>query len=84
MKPLYAVLKVYFKDQPAEHRVTFTTEIYGVRLITVVYAWSQEEVSYLLSTCGSTELSEKMYMSYFEDDFSNVGSKEVIQPKLAD
>jgi hypothetical protein len=40
-------------------------------------------VSYLLSTCGSTEPSEKMYMSYFEDDFGNVGSKEVSRPKLA-
>ncbi len=35
------------------------------------------------STCGSTEPSENMYMSYFEDDFGNVGSKEVSQPKLA-
>jgi hypothetical protein len=51
MKPLYAVLKVYFK----------------INLLD-------------LSTCGSTELSEKMCMSYFEDDFGNVGSKEVIQP----
>jgi len=27
MKPLYAVLKARFKDQPAGHWVTFTAEI---------------------------------------------------------
>ncbi len=77
MKPLYAVLKARFKDRPTGHWVTFTAEISGVRLIAIAYAWSQQGVSYLLSTCGSTEPSEKMYMSYFEDDFGNVGSKEV-------
>jgi hypothetical protein len=63
--------------------VTFTTEISGGKLIAIAYAWSQRGVSYLLSTCGSTEPSEKMYMSYFQDDFDNVGSKEVSRPKLA-
>ncbi len=40
-------------------------------------------MSYILSTCESTEPSNKLYMSYFEDDFWNVGSKEVGHPKLA-
>ena len=83
MKPLYAVLKARFKDRPAGHWVTFTAEISGVKLIAVAYAWSQHGISYLLSTCGSTEPSERMYTSYFEDDFGNVGSKEVSRPKLA-
>jgi hypothetical protein len=83
MKPLYAVLKARFKDRPAGHWVTFTTEISGIKLIAIAYAWSQRGVSYILSTCGSTEPSEKFYMSYFEDDYGNVGSKEVSRPKLA-
>jgi hypothetical protein len=29
------------------------------------------------------EPSEKRYMSYFKDDFSNVGSKKVSHPKFA-
>ncbi len=33
--------------------------------------------------CGSTEPSEKCYMSFFEDDYGNLGSKEVSHPKLA-
>jgi hypothetical protein len=83
MKPLYAVLKARFKDRPAGHWVTFEATVSGVRLIAVAYAWSQRGVSYILSTCGSTEPAEKMYMSYFEDDYGNVGSKEINRPKLA-
>jgi hypothetical protein len=83
MKPLYAVLNACFKDRPAGHWVTFEATVSGVRLIAVAYAWSQRGVSYILSTCGSTEPAEKMYMSYFEDDYGNVGSKEISRPKLA-
>ncbi len=80
MKPLHAVLKAHFKDRPDGHWVTFTTEISGIKLIAVAYTWSQRGVSYILSTCGSTEPSEKCYMSYFEDDYGIVGSKEVSRP----
>jgi hypothetical protein len=58
-------------------------ENFGVTLIALVYAWSQRGVSYMLSTCGSTEPSDKLYTSYLEDDFGNLGSKEVNWPKLA-
>ena len=49
----------------------------------MAYAWSQRGISYVLSTCGSTKPAEKMYMSYFEDDYGNVGSKEINRPELA-
>jgi hypothetical protein len=83
MKPLYAVLKARFKDRPAGHWVTFQATIAGVPLIAMAYAWSQRGISYILSTCGSTKPAEKMYMSYFEDDYGNVGSKEINRPELA-
>jgi hypothetical protein len=83
MKPLYAVLKACFKDQPAGHWVRFTTEISVIKLTVIAYAWSKRGVSYILSMCSSTELSNKCYMKYFEDDYRNVGSKEVSHPKLA-
>ena len=54
-----------------------------MKLIAMAYAWSQWGVSYLLSTCRSTEPAEKMYTSYFEDDYGNVSSKELCQPKIA-
>jgi hypothetical protein len=83
MKALFAVLKARVKDLPAGHWVTMTADIFGVKLIAMAYAWSQRGVSCILSTCESTEPSDKLYMSYFEDDFGNLGSKEVSCPKLA-
>lgn len=83
MKPLFAILKARFKTRPAGHWVTMKTEIAGVRLIAIAYAWSQRGVSYILSTCGSTEPSDKLYTSYFEDEFGNVGSKQILRPKIA-
>jgi hypothetical protein len=83
MKALFAVLKAQFKDRPAGHWVTMSATIFEVKLIAMAYAWTQRGVLYILSTCGSTEPSDKLYMSYFEDDFRNVGSKEISRPKLA-
>ena len=83
MKALYAVLKARHKDRPAGHWVTFHTTISGVELIAMAYAWSQRGISYILSTCGSTAPAEKMYLSYFEDDYGNVSSKEISRPELA-
>jgi len=83
MKALYAVLKAQFKDLPAGHWVTMITAISGVKVVAMAYAWSQIGISYILSTYGSTEPSDKLYMSYFEDDFRNVSSKEVSRLKLA-
>jgi len=83
MKALYAVLKAQFKDLPAGHWVTMITAISGVKVVAMAYAWSQIGISYILSKYGSTEPSDKLYMSYFEDDFRNVSSKEVSHLKLA-
>jgi hypothetical protein len=53
--------------------VTFQGTISGVEMIVI----AQRGVSYMLSTCGSTAPAEKNYKSYFEDDYSNVGSKQI-------
>jgi hypothetical protein len=63
MRPLLAIHKARFKTHPAGHWVTMRTEIAGVRLIAIAYALSQRGVSYILSTCGSTEPSDKLYTS---------------------
>jgi hypothetical protein len=83
MKPLFAILKAHYKDHPAGHWVTFQATISGVNGIAMAYAWSQRWVSCILSTCGSTAPAQKMYTSYFEDDYGNVGSKEISHPGLA-
>jgi hypothetical protein len=71
-KALLKVLKAQFKERPACHWEVFKTTISETALFSMAYAWSQKGVSFLLSTCGSTEPSTNMYRSYFEDDFGNV------------
>jgi len=83
MKPLFAVSKAWHKDCPAGHWVTFHATRSGVPLMEMAYAWSQRSIFYILSTCSSTRFAEKMCLSYFEDDYGNVGSKERSCPKLA-
>lgn len=83
MKALKAVMNARFGQRPAGHWVTFTTTIAGVNLLAIAYAWSQRGVTYILSTCGSTAPSDKMYTSYFEDEFGNVGCKEILRPRIA-
>ena len=83
MKPLFAVLKARFGNRPAGHWVTMITTISNVSVIAVAYAWSQRGITYILSTCGSTEPSDELYTSYFEDEYRNVSSKQILRPKLA-
>jgi hypothetical protein len=59
------------------------TTIAGVPLIARAYGWSQRGVSYFISTCGSTKPCPKKYISHFEDDWGNPGSKEIDRPQLA-
>jgi hypothetical protein len=49
----------------------------------IAYAWSKRGITYMLSTCGPMEPSEKLYTSHFEDEFGNVNSKEIHRPKIA-
>ncbi len=58
-KPFYAVLKAHFKDWPAGRWVTFQATISGVLLIAMASAWSQRGISYMLSTCGSTNQQKR-------------------------
>ena len=76
MRALSAVMKARFDKRPAGHWITFTTQVSGVHLMAIAYAWSQRGITYILSTCGSTEPSEKMYTSYYEDEFGNVTQKK--------
>ena len=83
MAALHAVLKARFGDRPAGHWVTFSTEISGVKLFALAYAWSQKRVSYFLSTCGKTTPCVTKYVSNFEDEYGNVVYKEINRPDVA-
>ena len=82
MRALKSVLDARYGERPAGHWVVFTTEISGVKLIALAYAWSQKGVSYFISTCGSTEASRVKYLSSFEDEFGNVSHKTIDRPEL--
>ena len=83
MQALMGVLKARFGKRPAGHWVTFRTEIGGVKLFAIAYAWSQRGVSYFLSTCGRTDPHAQKYRSNFEDNFGVVTFKELSRPHIA-
>jgi hypothetical protein len=83
MKPLFALLQARFGSRPAGHWVTMITTTSNVSALAVAYAWSQHGVTYILSTCGSTGPSDELYTSYFEDEYGNVSSQQILRPKLA-
>jgi len=37
----------------------------------------------MISTCGSTAAHPDKYLSYFEDDFGNVTTKEINRPRIS-
>jgi hypothetical protein len=69
-----------FVQRPAGHWVTFTTAVARVNFIAFVYAWSHHGITYILSTCRSTEPSGKMFTSYLGDDVGNIASIEIQWP----
>ena len=68
MACMHAVMKARFADRPAGHWVVFKTNINGIDLFAVAYAWSQRGASYFLSTCGKTPAHKTKYLTHFEDE----------------
>jgi hypothetical protein len=64
--------------------VVFSTTIAEVPLIAVAYAWSQNSIAFVLSTCGTTCAAEAMYKSSFEDEFGHCTYKELPRPCLVE
>ena len=58
--------------------------IADVHLFACAYAWSQNAISYFLSTTGSTNPSKTSYCSQFEDEHGYVGWKDISRPEFAD
>ena len=58
------------------------TTINSVDVMAIAYAWSQNGISYFVSTTGSTDIDDEKYLSSFEDDFGNCISKELNRPKI--
>ena len=62
--PLLAVLRARHPKRMAGHWVTFHTVIDGVKLLAVAYAWSNSDITYILSTVGNTTACKDPYVSY--------------------
>jgi hypothetical protein len=82
MEALHAILKGRFETKISGHWISMTTDIGGVKLLAMCYAWSQKGVPYFLSTCESTHQSSIVYQSNFEDEFGNVSSKFLPSPQV--
>ena len=81
---LLAILKAKHGSHPAGNWVVMVSEIAGVKLIAMAYAWSQKGISFFVSTCGSTAKSCKTYRSHFENEYGQVDYKDLPRPKLAE
>ena len=68
---LYAVLKARHSKRPAGHWVVMKTNIAGVDLFAIAYAWSQSSVAYMVSTCGKTIRHCEDYYAKFSDGYDN-------------
>ncbi len=82
MIPLCSVLKARYGDRPAGHWVVFCTELSGVKVLAIAYAWSQTSIAYFVSTCGSTQPSETCYETHFEDEYGVITTKQIARPHV--
>jgi hypothetical protein len=83
MTGLHTVLKGRLGTNAAGYWVSMTSRSGSVKLLTLAYDWSQNGVSYLLLTCGSTHQSSVIYESSFEDEFGNIISKFLPIPQIS-
>jgi hypothetical protein len=81
---LQRVLRARHGNRIAGKWVVFSTTIAEVPLIAVAYTWSQNNIAFIISTCGTTCPAEGMYKSSFEDEFGHCTYKELPRPCLVD
>jgi hypothetical protein len=79
---LRAVLLARHGTRPAGHWVVMTTEIGGVFLIAICYAWSQQRCSYFISTCGSTTAHPIKYETSYEDEWGQTAVRYIDRPNI--
>ena len=79
---LHSILVARHGKRPAGHWVVMTTSIAGVDLTAIACAWSQNGVSYFVTTCGSTKPHEIKHQSKFEDRWGNTQVREIDRPAI--
>jgi hypothetical protein len=61
--------------------VVMSTEVAGVKIMVIAYAWSVKGVSFFVTTCGDTNPGEP-YLAAFEDDDGLVGTAVLPRPAV--
>jgi hypothetical protein len=59
-----------------------TTEISGVKLLAIAFAWSQKSTAFFISTVGTTAPALQSYASNFEDKYGNTCTKFIRRPEI--
>ena len=80
---LQRVLLARYPKYPAGHHVVMKATISGVDLFIIAYAFSNSDITYMVSTAGTTVMHEKLYRSNFTDEYGNVTFKEIPRPCVA-
>ena len=80
---LHRVLSVRHPRYPAGHHVVMKATISGVELFILAYAYSNQGITYMVSSCGTTIAHEKAYRGNFTDEYGNVTFKELPRPCVA-
>ncbi len=78
------IMKTRCRDRrlAGRHAVMKAT-ILGVKMFLLAYVWSNKQVAYLISSCGTTVPHEIPYRTNFMDDYGNVAFKELLRPSIA-
>ena len=80
VEALQDILLARHGTRPAGHWVVMRTEIAGVKLTAIAYAWSHSSIAFFITTCGSTKPSPVKYQSKFENEWGEVDFKEIDRP----
>ena len=84
LQVIQKILRARTKDgQAAGRHVVMKATISDVDLFLLAYAWSNQRVAYIVSSCGTTVPHEEPYRTHFTDDFGNVTFKEIPRPSIA-
>ena len=80
---LHKILMTRYPRYPAGHHVVMKATISGVDLFVLAYAYSNQGVTTMVSSSGTTIRHEKDYRSNIVDDYGNVTFKEIPRPCVA-
>jgi hypothetical protein len=80
---LSRVLLARAPKYPAGHHAVMKATISGVDLFIMAYAFSNRDITYMVSSSGTTVSHEHPYRSNFTDEYGNVTFKEIPRPCVA-